>query len=72
MIECNYFLENDDDCIALIGVPNTITEFAYLVDVLERNGKYPELREIIDQLDNHEIISNSESYKRIKKKVGEM
>lgn len=72
MIECNYFLENDDDCIALIGVPNTITEFAYLVDVLERNGKYSELREIIDQLDNHEIISNSESYKRIKKKVGEM
>jgi len=72
MIECNYFLENDDDCIALIGVPNTITEFTYLVDVLERNRKSPDLHEIIDQLDSHEIISNSELYKRIKKKLGGM
>jgi len=72
MMECHYFLENDDDFIALIGVPETITELAYLGEVLERNGKKSELREIIDQLDNHEIISKSEPYKRLKKKVGGM
>jgi len=72
MMECHYFLENDDDNIALIGVPDTITEFAYLGDVLERKGKTPELREIIEKLASHEIISKSEPYKRLKNKVGGM
>jgi len=72
MIECSFFLEKDDDCIALIGLPKTITEFAYLVELLERNRKYPELHEIIDKFNDHEIISKSEPYKIIKKKVGEM
>ncbi|KKK97833.1 hypothetical protein LCGC14_2648790, partial [marine sediment metagenome] len=72
LMVCHYFLDNDDDFIALIGVPDTVTEFAYLGDVLERSGKSSELREIIDLLDSHETISISEPYKRLKKKIGGM